>query len=110
MKNFLEKNTKKIMICMVAIIVLVIAWYIGNYILKNTVSMESYAEKYAYTPYDCGKCRKLGDAACDLISYSNCEVCGRKMEFSTSSTDKLCSKCSYETKRCKHCGAPISNL
>lgn len=54
---------------------------------------------------ECKVCTYINDGfAGQAFTDSHCGICGKKMTFPTTDTDKICIDCAKENNLCKHCG------
>jgi NADH pyrophosphatase NudC (nudix superfamily) len=54
---------------------------------------------------ECKVCTYINsNLAGQAITDSYCGICGKKMTFPTTDTDKVCKECAKENGLCKHCG------
>jgi hypothetical protein len=54
---------------------------------------------------ECKICTYINDGfAGQAFTNSSCGICGKKIIFPTTDTDKVCKECSIENGLCKHCG------
>lgn len=60
------------------------------------------------TNQECRVCHYIDDGfAFQAFTDSYCGICGKKMTFPTSDTDKVCLSCTRIHGLCKHCGGRI---
>jgi phage terminase large subunit-like protein len=54
---------------------------------------------------ECKVCTYIDDGfAGQAFTDTYCGICGKKMTFPTTDTDKVCKECAKENGLCKHCG------
>jgi NADH pyrophosphatase NudC (nudix superfamily) len=83
---------------------------------SNQVRIEELKKKLEYYDDDPFNKKRTSERECKVCTYINdnfagqaftdsyCGICGKKMTFPTTDTDKVCKECAKENGLCKHCG------